>query len=279
MIDTENFVAHLRSSGRSEKTIKLYLMFLKAFLSSIDTDVAHISYDNHVVPFLSKYSNQNTRNTCKMALRNYFRYHGRSDLLQLIRGVKIGRKVELLPSQVEVLQLIKSIPDKKVLDKTLIVFLYSTGLRVDECCQCRKFHVDFKNKWVFVKFGKMGHERNVRFIPDITFELLKTMWSKRRTVSEYAFVDRHGRKLNVNQVGYIIKKWWTKLNIEKKCHPHTLRKCYVTHSIDQGAKEIIVSKNAGHSSLSVTLEKYFMVECLVGKISNPYLYPWNEVIT
>lgn len=277
MINTEKFVAHLRVSGRSEKTISKYLMFLNHFFKDIDTPVADISYDNQIVPFLLRYENQNTRNTCKMAMRNYFRYVGRMDLLDIIKGTHIGKKVYLLPNQYDMIKLIESISEKKLMEKVLILFIYSTGLREDECVHVKKCDIDFNNKLVFVKFGKFSNERNVRYVPDVTFELLKKMWSKRRIKSEYAFIRKDGFMLTANDVGYIVRKNWKKLKINKRLTPHLIRKCFVTHSIDQGAREIIISKNAGHSSMSVTLDKYFCIEALVGKISNPYLYPWNEV--
>ena len=165
-----------------------------------------------------------------------------------LKTPKIDKKLPVVLNKEEVSRLIESASNEK--SKLIIKMLYSSGLRLSECINMKVDDLEFNDKIAWVRGGKGGKDRMVILSEKLAKELEK-YFKGRSFQSEYAFPgpngvmsDRNVRKLVVNAA--------KKAGIRKKVSPHTLRHCFATHLLDNGADLRSVQELLGHQSLSTT---------------------------
>ncbi|MEB1810078.1 MAG: tyrosine recombinase XerC [Bacillaceae bacterium] len=175
---------------------------------------------------------------------------------------KIGKRLPTFMYEQEVEQLFSSFDDENVLDqrdKAILELLYSSGLRVSECCQLKVEDIDFSIGTVFV-IGKGKKERYVPvgsyaldalqyYIDDARTQLI----GKSKTGPHPAlFLNFRGGPLTDRSVREILKKRIEKASLTMHMSPHKLRHTFATHLLNNGADLRVVQELLGHSHLSST---------------------------
>ncbi len=145
--------------------------------------------------------------------------------------------------------------DLKVRNYFIILFLYTTGLRVSELCQIKLEDMHFNEKKVKV-MGKGSKERIV-FYKAMPEHILKYYIEKVRLrilkdiKSDYLIVSKTG-KLSSRSVEKIVHEYALSKHIKSKVTPHTLRHTFATDLLNEGADIRSVGQMLGHESLSTT---------------------------
>ncbi len=207
-----------------------------------------------------------TRNRKAACLKGYFKWaytenYISTDLSDKIFCPKVPRKIPNFLSVDEALNLIntlkKAVKDPQSSrfieynrDYTLILTLYSAGLRVSEACNLQWKHVDF-NKNTLLVLGKGGKQRIVT-PAKICFTQLKRQKSLLPSESIYIF---NKAPLNTRTAYSIVRRWGARANLIKPLSPHALRHSFATHLLTSGAGLRALQELLGHSSLVAT-EKY-----------------------
>ena len=140
-------------------------------------------------------------------------------------------------------------------DRAMLEVMYATGLRVSELLTIEKKNLSIEKKQIRI-FGKGAKER---YVPISTFALeylIKYINEVRNESpyrnSKYIFINKEGKPLSRQAFWQIIKNYASKAGIIENVTPHTLRHCFATHLLENGADLRSVQEMLGHSDISTT---------------------------
>lgn len=181
-----------------------------------------------------------------------------------VQNLKESRTVITTFNDAEVLQLINSTGSDtfyKIRDKTMLIFLFDTGLRVSELVNIRNDDVFIDR--IFIR-GKGSHERYVYISKKMRRQMKRYERAKRLRFSElqpyevadYYFLNQSADKTNRGNVNRILQKARSKSNIRKeiRCSPHDCRHYFAQKQLRQGIDVYTLSRLLGHSSIDITTQ-------------------------
>ncbi|MEA2261461.1 MAG: integrase/recombinase XerD, partial [Acidobacteriaceae bacterium] len=141
------------------------------------------------------------------------------------------------------------------LHRTMLMTLYSTGVRRTELCQLKTSDIDSKRMMVHVRQGKGRRDRDVLLSPAL-LEELRGYWRsmKPKTLLFLGLVDgwRADVPFTDKMVWFACQSAARAAGIEKHMSPHTLRHSYATHLLEAGADLRTIQVLLGHASLDHT---------------------------
>ena len=207
---------------------------------------------------------KNTQGYYIIALRNFLKYISRRDIDALsadkIDLPKIPERDINIIDQDELERLLDA-PDlsnlKGIRDKAILETLFSTGLRVSELCSLNRNNVNLKTGEFSVR-GK-GSKVRLVFLSERAKQYLKNWLDQRKDIEEPLFVSiphnigaKFFHRLTSRSIERIVQYYATKAGIAKKVVPHTLRHCFATDLLQNGADLRSVQSLLGHSSITTT---------------------------
>jgi site-specific recombinase XerD len=162
------------------------------------------------------------------AIKAYFRYKGREDELVGISLPKILVKDPNCATPEEIQKLL-DYKFTSLMEKTMIVLLYSCGLRVGELIQLRITDFDRENRTLSVRTKKkrMGSVIDRMPLEDVTYTVLDNYIKKLPAKHIYLFSFNGTDPINTRTVRYRLKQLCKGVGI-KKLNPHSLRHAYGT---------------------------------------------------
>ena len=140
-------------------------------------------------------------------------------------------------------------------DKAMLETMYASGLRVSELLALEKGKVDLKHGVITV-FGKGAKERKVP-VGDFAIDYIKQYMEVGRRKNpgretKYLFLNRYGKPLSRQYFFKQIKKYAELAGIDTNISPHTLRHCFATHLLENGAQLRAVQEMLGHTNIATT---------------------------
>jgi site-specific recombinase XerD len=139
--------------------------------------------------------------------------------------------------------------------QTMLMTLYSTGMRRSELCHLKTTDIDSKRMMVRIRQGKGGRDRDV----PLSQKLLETLrvywrWMKPKTYLFPGTVKnwRADVPINAKVPWEACRQAAQKAGITKHVLPHTLRHCYATHLLESGADLRTIQILLGHAKLEHT---------------------------
>jgi integrase/recombinase XerD len=191
-------------------------------------------------------------------------------LLDELPHPKRGRKLPTILSQEEVAQLIDAA--RNLFHRTMLMSLYSTGVRRAELCRLHVTDIDSPRMLVHIRHGKGGHDRDV----PLSATLLETLrvywrWMKPTTYLFPGTVQNWRADVPVTP-----KVPWqacraaaTRAGLTKRLSPHTLRHCFATHLLEAGADLRTIQLLLGHRKLEHTLIYLHLSRRHLATVPNP----------
>lgn len=139
--------------------------------------------------------------------------------------------------------------------KTIFMLAYGSGLRIGEIANLRVEDIDSKKMRIFVREGK-GNKERYTILSKQSLEMLRTYWSKYRQNKRRGriFLSERGEAITVGVIREHFRKYRRKAKLNEKVTMHTLRHCYATNLIENGATLIQVKELMGHSNIRSTME-------------------------
>ena len=128
------------------------------------------------------------------------------------------------------------------------MFLYYSGLRLDEAINLKWQYIDFDRETIHLKTAKGDKERIV-FLHKKLIDMLKIYGIKEEGL--VFFSQRDGR-YNKRTIQQIVKSASKKTGIKKNVTPHTLRHSFATHLLEGGADIRYIQQLLGHKDLKTT---------------------------
>ncbi len=176
-----------------------------------------------------------------------------------IESPRIDKKLPAVLNREEVDALLES-PDSEtpigLRDRTMLEFLYATGIRVTELVSLALENVNIDAGFVIV-MGKGSKERVVP-LGEVAVHWLKEYLQNGRpqlmrgSVHSCLFLNRSGGSLSRQGFWKLIKKYCVQVGITKNISPHTLRHSFATHILEGGADLRSVQMMLGHSDITTT---------------------------
>ena len=145
-------------------------------------------------------------------------------------------------------------------DLALVTLLLGTGVRVSECVGLDIEDVDFKNNGIKVT-RKGGNEMVVYFGPEVE-KALKNYLEVRKNIvpvegHEHAlFYSTQRKRLGVQDVENLVKKYARQVTTTKKITPHKLRSTYGTALYQETGDIYLVADVLGHKDVNTTKKHY-----------------------
>lgn len=268
----EKFLNYMRyERNKSPLTVQSYGKDLRDFESYIKNLDNHLSLEKAdadlirgwMESMVDKGNTATSVNRRLSALRSFFRYalsEGivSSDPSHTIKGPKTGKPLPQFVRECEMDDLLdmqaKADSFKEVRARTIILLFYETGVRVAELVALNDSSVDFVNKTVRV-LGKGGKQRLVPFgeeLAEALAEYVKVRDENVAALDDALFVTPRGRRLNTDQVRYIVKKSLANVTAIKKKSPHVLRHTFATAMLNHGANIESIKMLLGHEKVETT---------------------------
>lgn len=260
--------------NRSIKTRENYERYLKRFIVSEKVETPQDITVDIVKQFRLKLAREATKDGAPLkkstqsyyviAIRNFLKY-----LIKQDEEVLAPEKIELPKSSMRQIEIIDASELERLLDapkgddlralrdRAILHTLFSTGLRVAELCKLNRY-IDLEKGELTVR-GK-GDKLRLVFLSNDTKKLLKEYLDKRGDADEALFVSlSHAKNPKVigrilpRTVQRIIQYYGRKAGIVgKHLTPHSLRHCFATDLLSNGADLRSVQELLGHSSISTT---------------------------
>jgi integrase/recombinase XerD len=254
-------------------TIRLFLVYLSkdGHRSMATLGLQDLTFDG-VLSFLKHLERDRgncvrTRNQRRAALNTFFSYLAlRSpEMLAICQQVAaIPVKRTSLPTthfleRDEVTALLRSLPREghfALRDRTLLLFLYNTGARVQEVADVRREHLDLKPPAKVHLHGK-GDKWRICPLWKETVEHLDRLLAERQTMAtDPVFCSRGCQPLTRFGIYKIVRRHAASLDTTgpdpRRVSPHLFRHTAATHLLEAGVEVNVIRGWLGHVSLETT---------------------------
>jgi len=275
----KNYLDYLEiEKNRSPKTRANYEQYLKAFFADqkikTERDITAAAIREFRLSLARKDTGRGgsmkkiTQNYYVIAIRNFLKYLIKEDYdvlstdkIELPKVPK--RQIDIIEyADLERMLAAPSGSDLRSLrDKAILEFLFSTGLRLSELCNLKRY-LDFGRGEITVR-GK-GEKLRVVFVSEGSAKTIKAYLDKRPDAEEWLFVSLSkvpkGSKKTAKVIGKItpravqrlVDKYARQAGIGERVSPHKLRHLFATDLLRNGADLRSVQEMLGHSSITTT---------------------------
>ena len=149
-------------------------------------------------------------------------------------------------------------------DLAIVTLLLGTGIRVSECVGLDIEDVDFKNNGIKVT-RKGGNEMVVYFGPEVEKALKRYLEVRENIIPleghEHAlFYSAQRRRIGVQAIENLVKKYSQQITTTKKITPHKLRSTYGTALYQETGDIYLVADVLGHKDVNTTKKHYAAID-------------------
>ena len=266
-----NFLDHIKHQKKfSLHTIRAYRTDLIELIEYIGQEKSIIDlnkYDlhEHIITISKKISSK-TLSRKIASIKSFFKFLLDEEIVSvnISKSVKIPKTDKKLPnhlSKTEIRNFFeKTINEIEITirDFLIIDILYSTGIRVSECCSILNRNINLSNKTIKI-MGKGNKNRLVVFGPKTKSNIIKYLNEHGENKSNFLFSSNYKNKkcskdnhITTRTIYNIVKKYVKLVSSNEKLGPHSLRHSFATHLLQGGADLMAIKDLLGHESLSST---------------------------
>lgn len=247
--------------GKAELTQKKYRQVTRDFFAWIQKPIRGVTLQNlqHYANWLTEEEEQshNTVVGKMFILKSLFTFTTKLGYTRVNVGLPIAhlrfddKLAGRILSEREVHQMINAEEDCR--NQIILMFLYVTGCRCEELCNCKWEHLserlDAGDVW-FPK-TKNNEPRTVFLSPSFWQTLME--YREWASDSPYIFSSKkRNLQLTPKAVWDVVSQAAKKAGIKKNVSPHWLRHSHVSHSLDRKVPIHVVKDTVGHKDLSTT---------------------------
>lgn len=252
--------------GVSEETIKNYAYDLKQFFIAIPKNTTEDMMQTDITDFVTIQMKEGLQVSTILrrisSTYNFYLFLEREHIIEfVVKKFDRPKKMQSLPKTLtvdEVEDLLNApdlSKDEGFRDRTMFEVMYSSGLRVSELLSLKVNQVNVEKGTIDI-IGKGNKQRKVP-VGEYALDFLKKYIEEHRPHikgkrSNYLFLNRYGDKLSRQYFFLQIKKYAKQAGIEEDVSPHTLRHCFATHMLENGAELRALQEMLGHANLATT---------------------------
>jgi len=261
------FEDELRRKGYRDNSIKNYLSYCSVFLDDYKhkDSTKHIS-EQDIKYFLSKFKEHNTQRAYHSAIKAFYKYVVKQpNKFKYIEYCKRNRKLPIVLSSEEYKALLNQCDNLK--HKTIMLLLWSCGLRVGEILNLEVKDIDSKRMVIYVRDAKGGKDRQVA-LHESLLNTLRRYWVQYRP-NTYLFNGQFDLQYSSTSINTFLKLYATKAGINKRIYAHLIRHSSFTNMLEGGVDLSIIQKTAGHGSIKTTQCYTHISSVILNKVYNP----------
>ena len=183
-----------------------------------------------------------------------------------IRTLKQSWSADLTPYPKKVLHLPASLSREEVntlieaaptpFQRTLLMALYATGLRRAELARLKITDIDSARSVIHVQGGKGRKDRDVMLSQNLLAALREHWRRLRRKPAIWVFPGNRwhtaDHPISPKVIWVACREAAQRAGLHKEVHPHTLRHCFATHLLEDGADLRTIQILLGHRDLEET---------------------------
>lgn len=254
--------------NKSKKTIEAYMSDLTHYIDYLNQkninnveEITILTVDNYLNSLTKEYSS-NSINRVLASVRSFHKFislnhESIKDPTLYIHTHKHNEHLPIYASVQDLKVLFDSFSnsDIDIYHKTILLTLYSCGLRVSELCSLKRNDVHLSEKILKVT-GKGDKERIIPIVDacvqqmELYLNLIRKNWQK-KTLPNF-FINQYGRVLTRQYVHNLIKKKCEECNLNPNLSAHSFRHSFASHLLDGNADLRIVQELLGHSDIQTT---------------------------
>ncbi len=255
----------------SQRTVESYgedLTAFESYFKNLSAELTWGSVDSDVIrgwmeEMMDKGNNATSINRRLSALRSFYRFALSRHLVKrdpshMIKGPKKEKPLPKFIREADIDRLLEPEMWKDTYDdllaRTIILVLYTTGLRLSELVGLDDEMVDFVNSQLKVT-GKRNKQRIIPFGNELAEELRKYIAARDEKVVRVTpglLLTEKGKRISPLKVRDIVINKLGLVTTQKKRSPHVLRHSFATAMLNHEAGLESVKKLLGHESLATT---------------------------
>ncbi len=228
----------LRLRKYSKLTEKVYISLVKSFIES------------GLGPreFLLKYADKSRSSirSAYFAVKFFYENILRQKFDEKIPLAKNRGKLPVVLNKEEINSMFEATLNLK--HRLVLMFLYYTGIRLNEIINLKWEDIDFQRDVVHLKIAK-GEKERVIFLHHNLKRFIEYFNIKKEG---FILFSNLGKKYDMRTIQMIVRNAAKKAGINKRITPHTLRHSFATHLLEAGADIRHIQKLLGHSNLQTT---------------------------
>ena len=150
-------------------------------------------------------------------------------------------------------------------DLAILTLLLGTGIRVSECVGLDLQDIDFKNNGITVT-RKGGNQMVVYFGEEVENALKTYLYTTRKQTIPLSghenalFLSTQRKRMGVQAVENMVKKYAREVTPNKKITPHKLRSTYGTALYKETGDIYLVADVLGHKDVNTTKKHYAAID-------------------
>ena len=264
---SELYFQYLRvEKGVSNDTIQNYLYDLRQFFACLDKrEVGDLKSDD-----IQQFIRIQTQNMMSVptilrrisSIKNFYLFLEKERIISFqIEELDKPKGAKKLPIciSIEEVEALLNAPDlskpEGQRDRAMLEVMYSSGLRISELLSLKLKQINYERGTIRI-IGKGNKERIVP-IGDYALDYLNLYLEDGRRKnknrnSEFLFLNRYGDPVSRVYFFKQVKKYAKEANIKEEISPHTLRHCFATHMLENGAELRAVQEMLGHTNIATT---------------------------
>jgi len=267
----ESYLNKLISLNYALSTCKSYISLFKRYayhhkgrdLNSLD--------DRDVMKYLLGMAKENASKSKINLTVNALKFYYEVVLEMPNRFYKIDRprKSKALPAVIakkEVYQIVSNCRNLK--HKTMLVILYSSGLRISELLNLKISDVNSARMVLFIKDAKGSKDRYVP-LSKIALKYMRRYYSAFKP-KEHLFEGQYGGKYSSSSLNKFLKRAVIASRIKTKVTAHTFRHSFATHLLEEGTDLRTIQVILGHNSSKTTEVYTHVANKRIENFRNPF---------
>jgi integrase/recombinase XerD len=195
--------------------------------------------------------------------------------LYAIPKFKTAKTIPTLLTPDEVKRMIRAL--RNIKHQTILMTLYSTGMRQAELRRLRACDIDSKRMIINIRQGKGNKDRQCLLSRDLLIQLRKYWKLNKDDKSKWLFtVSKNfhdpknlNKQLSHTAVGYVVDNAARLALIKKNVYPHCLRHSFAVHLLESGTNIRHIQYLLGHESLRTTMRYLHIADIKNMKVISP----------
>lgn len=262
----------LRLRNYSHKTIKAYLSCLRSFKRFFpDSSLRDLAGDDIRRYLLHLIQREGLAASSVNQILNAIRFlfvdvYKRPMVVGELPRPRKGSTLPVVLSEQEVGAILDAVDNLK--HRTILMLIYSAGLRVGEVVRLRIADIDSERKMIHLRGAKGGKDRYTLLADSVVNQLGE--YYRQYKPAEFVFEGWAGRRhYSERSVQHIFERAVQEAGIRKKVTVHTLRHSFATHLLEAGTDLRYIQELLGHDSTKTTQIYTHVSRRSLGKIVSP----------
>lgn len=242
-----DYTNYLNNRNLSSNTIRVYLIYIKKWLSYIGCKRVD---KNTFSEFIKNFSSNHQPRSTKLIYNSiiaFLKFQKEYELINEFKDIRLPKIQNHLKTTINLkeFEIVKNnivcMNNKQKRNWLMFCIMFLTGIRVSELLQVKKSLINDNKIYIIGK----GNKKRVIYLTPYLSQLIHEY------DTDHIATNSRGENLTIKQINVIIKN--IGLNyFNKLITPHSLRRSYATNLLRRNVNLEVVRKTLGHSNINTT---------------------------